>query len=812
MSERTFTACRFVAQRTSGMEFSIAGFRLLITFLDTDILRVRYTAEKKFTARRSWDTALDDNAFTPLSPNMIDDGTAYVLDAGGIRVMVHKDDGRLAFRDVAGHEFAADAAPLHRDTLSLGKTRITCPDGDTLPEGAASTEWRLRKRMHPRELYLGFGERSGLLDRRGRVISNWTIDPPFGHGRAHDNLYQAHPTFMALHDGFAWGCFVHASWHTQFDVGLRDPNVLDMHIQGGECDYYLFTGPTPAAVVEQLTRLTGRPCLPPLWALGYHQSRWSYMTEAEVLEIAAEFRAREIPLDVLHLDIDYMDGFRVFSFDPQRFPTVKTMTESLRAQGIRTVTIVDPGVKDDLYSGYKVARDGVNKGVFLQNTDGTLFTGCVWPGRSFFPDFADANARAWWGTQHRFLLDHGIDGVWNDMNEPAIFTMHFKEPYPIPLATPQGRGKERTVHAEVHNLFGLLMGRASYQGLLALRPQERPWILTRSGFTGIQQYAAAWMGDNHSWWEHLELSLPQLMSMGLSGVPHVGVDIGGFADNCHAELYARWIQMGVFYPFMRTHTCGGSMRQEPWSFGDAVTDIAREAIQLRYRLLPYLYTLAHCAHRDGMPILRPLLYDFPADTTTYHLHDQLMFGPSLLIAPIVHPGRDHRAVYLPAGRWFDFWNGEAIDGGRWIVSEAPLTRIPVYVRGGAVLPLGNVRASTDIPISNLTLAAYLGDGESKLIEDDGISFAYRQGTIAETTMLISELSQGARVQLHARRGDYIPAPRTITLSLYTGQTILPNALAVTVNGAPCGDWEYAGGMISLHWSDDGAARDIDFCW
>lgn len=816
MSDISANGCVFVAEQDFTLEFRLGEMRMTIALLADDIIRVRYAVDEQFIAQRSWDTALGDAAFAGSKFEFKQDDDAYYINLteGKSYIRLNKKDGCLSFCDDKGHYFAADMAPPTCEELKLEKTRITCPTGDKLPEGGAQREWHLRKKMTDNEGYYGFGQRSGFNDRRGRVVSNWTIDPPFGHGRFHDNLYQAHPFFLSLQPGFAWGCFVHSSWHSQFDVGASNAEVLEMRVQGNECDYYLFTGPTPAAVVEQLTRLTGRPFMPPMWALGYHQSRWSYYNEEEFLYIANEFRQRDIPLDVLHMDIDYMDDFRVFSFNNTRLSDVASMNRSLRKLGVRTVTIVDPGVKDDLFSGYQVALDGIKNSAFIRKTDGTLFTACVWPEQSFFPDFADASARAWWGEQHRFLLDRGISGIWNDMNEPAIFTSHFQQPAPMPLATPQGVGDERTVHAEVHNLYGQLMGRATYEGLLALRPEERPWVLTRSGFTGVQSHCAAWMGDNHSWWEHLELSLPQLAGMGLSGVPHVGVDIGGFADNSTPELFARWIEMGAFYPFMRNHTCAGTQRQEPWSFGEKVEDIARESIKMRYRLLPYFYTLSHLSQHDGMPILRPMLYDFPDDPACYHLHDQVMIGPSLLVAPILQPGRDHRAVYLPEGGWYDFSSGKHYAGGEWIIADAPLERIPVYARAGTLLPMGNVRASTDEPMSELTIAAFLGNGEGLLIEDDGISFAYQNGEICETKMKLEELTNGARFKIEQRTGNYTPAARKITLKLHVGKPISNENIVSTldIKSDMIEKSGYPDGIIAMSWNDDGLAHDIQVNW
>jgi alpha-glucosidase len=316
------------------------------------------------------------------------------------------------------------------------------------------------------------------------------------------------------------------------------------------------------------------------------------------------------------------------------------------------------------------------------------------------------------------------------------------------------------------------MGKATYEGLKALRPDERPWVLTRSAFLGTQAYCAAWMGDNSSWWEHLEGSLPQLMSMGLSGATHVGVDIGGFFDNATADLYMRWIELGTFYPFMRTHTSAGSRRQEPWSFGVEVEAIARQSIERRYRLLPYLYTLAHLAHRTGSPILRPVSFDFPDDPETFHLNTQAMVGPHLLIAPIVAPGTNHRMVYLPAGGWYDFHSGESLEGGRHIIVHAPPGRIPVFVRAGAALPLANVRQSTDEPLTELTWQIYPGETQSEwtLIEDDGISFGFQRGETAETTVRLEPSGDKLTVRVSAPQGTYRPSARQVKV-VVTGSSV-----------------------------------------
>ena len=579
---------------------------------------------------------------------------------------------------------------------------------------------------------------------------------------------------------------------------------------GGELDYYLFAGPTPAAVVEQFTRLTGRPLLPPLWALGFHQSRWSYMSGEEVEAVAQGFRARRIPLDAIHLDIDYMRGFRVFTWDPQRFPEPRRMIHRLRGQGIRTVVIVDPGVKKDLRGGYAPADDGLMRNAYIRNPDGTWFTACCWPGAVLLPDFTRRKVRSWWGALHREFLEAGVAGVWNDMNEPALFDRPFGgdgvQLVEIPAEAPQGELHERTCHAEVHNLYGFLMARATAEGLSKLSPGRRPWLLTRSAYTGIQRYAVSWMGDNSSWWEHLEMSLPELASMGLCGNPHVGVDIGGFYENCHGELYARWIEIGTFYPFMRAHTALNTRPQEPWSFGPEIEAIARQSIELRYRLLPYLYTLAHLAHRTGAPVLRPPFYDFPEQVDCHAIEDQLMVGPLLMVAPVCRPGARQRMVELPGGPWYDFWTGRRVMQES-LIQAAPLGRPPVFVRGGALLTLGNVRQSTGEPLAELTVAVYpAAAGHWTLLEDDGESTDYLDGVVAATTFEAEERANEVLVRINVRQGSFRPPPRTLRVQVH-----LPDMPAqVLVDGVATGEWEWDAAIHAarVSWDDDGLNHEV----
>lgn len=774
-----------------------------------DILRVRFAPGNAFAAPRSWDVV---NPLGKAPLQVAADRTVLALQTTALRTTVSRETGALCCycgdapfaRDVSGPRWHTASAP--------DAPGPSGPRDNGLPAGPGGPGLYLDKYMTNDEAYFGFGQRTGQLNRRHRKLTNWTVDPSCpGHRRGDDNMYQAHPVFMAVRPDLAWGLFLHSTWYSTFDAGADREDVLGIFTLGGELDYYLFAGPTPSAVVEQFTRLCGRPALPPLWSLGYHQSRWSYASDREVRAVAAGFRERGIPLDAIHLDIDYMRDFRVFTWDPVRFPDPAAAVAHLRAQDIRTVVITDPGVKDERGAGYAPADEGLAQGHFIKNADGSPFTGYVWPGASLFPDLCRTATRRWWGDCHAGLLEAGVDGIWCDMNEPAIVDRPFHAAgvteKPIPAEVQQGDDDERVLHAEVHNLYGLLMAKATAEGMARRQPRRRPWVLTRSAYTGVQRYAATWMGDNRSCWEHLEMSLPQVASMGLCGAPHVGVDIGGFYHNAFGELFARWMEVGTFYPFMRCHTSRGSRAQEPWAFGPAVEAVARGAIALRYRLLPYLYTLAHLAHRSGAPLLRPLFYEFPGHPEYYNIEDQLMVGPHLMVAPVYRPGVQRRLVELPHGVWYDFWRGKRVGPGP-VVHPAPPGRIPLFVRAGAILTLGNVRSSTAAPLSQLTVAVYSGaEGEWTLVEDDGETRNYEDGGLAETPMAVATPGAATVVTLDERRGLYRPPPRELILQLFLPAR--PDAVRHNGDHVSHWHWDERRCCMELQWTDDGRAHRVE---
>ncbi|MBF2073594.1 MAG: DUF4968 domain-containing protein [Synechococcales cyanobacterium C42_A2020_086] len=743
----TLGAVKLIEQNSQAVTFSNGTAQLRLSVLAANLIRVRLAPTGMFLPRRSWSVTRDDDDWLPAAFELQETDAWVELTTAALRVRIERASGRLTCFDCQDRPFAQD------ETRSMGwrPGSVAC--------------W---KQIEPDEHFYGFGERTGLLDQIGRRLTNWTTDSLDYHALT-DAMYQAIPFFLVLRPQLGYGIFLNTTCRSQFDVGADEAGVCRMQAETSELDYYILYGPEPATILHTYTDLTGRMPLPPRWALGYHQCRWSYNSEAEVQQLAQEFRQRRLPCDVIHLDIDYMQGFRVFTWNRQRFPQPQALIQTLTEAGFKVVTIVDPGVKFEPEGDYAVFDEGLEQDYFVRDAQGKVFHGYVWPDRAVFPDFLRPEVRRWWGDWHHVLTDAGVAGIWNDMNEPAMNDRPFGDPGVkiwFPLDAPQGPLQERTDHAETHNLYGMMMARAAAEGLERLRPQTRSFVLTRAGFAGIQRWSAVWTGDNHSRWEYLEMSLPMLCNLGLSGVAFVGADIGGFAGNATAELFARWIQVGMLYPLMRAHSIIGSMRHEPWVFGEHVEQICRQYIELRYQLLPYLYTLFWEAATTGAPILRPLLYHFPNDPHTSQLFDQVMLGPSLMAAPVCRPGIECRSVYLPEGTWYDWWTREKHEGGQHILASAPLDRMPLYVKAGAVIPLAPVMQHVEeLPLKVLRIKIWSGNGEWTLYEDDGDSFEYRDGAWATTTYRVALEGSQTIVCIDERSGQWMPPPRTVIVEV-----------------------------------------------
>lgn len=656
-----------------------------------------------------------------------------------------------------------------------GRITFLSPEGETVAEVAppawtADGRTLLRWRTPPDARFYGLGERAAPLDLRGGVYINWNTDPRT-YDPGDDPLYLCIPFLLTLsaNGRQAYGLLLENTARSWFDLGRSDPDAYILGVEDEAIACRLFYGPTVVHILERFTEETGRHPLFPLWALGYHQCRWSYYPEERVRRLARDFRETyRVPCDGIHLDIHYMDGYRVFTWDRKRFPDPARMIADLHEQGFKVVTIVDPGVKAD--RNYRVFREGLEKGMFCRYPDGRLFIGPVWPGNSAFPDFTDPRVRAWWGDLHREFVEMGVDGFWDDMNEPALFGEDGAT-IAAPVRHAGGDGgcgplgpADGCDHRRAHNVYGLNMVRATVEGLERLSPNRRPFVITRSGWTGIQRYAAHWTADNRSDWASLRQTLPMVLNLGLSGVAFTGSDIGGFEGFATGELFTRWLQMSIFFPFCRAHTYFASPDQEPWSWGEPYLSINREAIRLRYRLLPYLYTALWQCTQTGLPIVRPLLLAFQDDPTVHRIDDEFLCGDALLVAPVLEEGVTARRVYLPRGVWWDFWTDVRYDGPALVEVEAPLERIPLFVQAGAVLPMApEMEYVGQKPWDPLTLHAYPGAegmAVSYLYEDDGETIAYRQGAYLLHRFALSERTGTLELNWEVE-GTYNPGVRMV---------------------------------------------------
>lgn len=548
--------------------------------------------------------------------------------------------------------------------------------------------WLERASLAAETCLYGLGEQSGPLNLRGGSFRVWNTDPGGAYGPGDQPIYAPLPVYYTLQDNSGYLLFYENSCAAQIDFDSDSGSgeatgVAQAWFSGGRLRYYFIPGP-PAQALERFTALTGRAPLPPRWALGYHQSRWGYENEADVREVAAGFRQRSWPLSAIHLDIDYMDGFRVFTIDRERFPDLKQLTSDLQAEGgVKLVTIIDPGVKHD--PEYLLYQQALENGYFAASPDGSAYTGVVWPGESCFPDFTNPAVRRWWSEQYAGLLEQGVSGIWHDMNEPAAFVGMGDPSLPLDVRhILEGQGGD---HRQAHNLYGLLMNRAGYEGLRELAPGRRPWLLSRSGWVGSPRYAWAWTADAESSWGMLRTGLLTVLGQGLCGWPYSGPDIGGFDGNPEAELFLRGFQLASLLPFFRGHSSRSADRREPWMYGEPTTSLVGESLRLRYRLLPYLYTLAYEASQTGWPLVRPLFWNTPGERRLWEVGDAFLLGGALLAAPVLEPGQLERSLVLPAGEWRDYWTGALHKGPAQVRLAARLENIPLLVRAGSILPV-----------------------------------------------------------------------------------------------------------------------------
>ncbi len=621
------------------------------------------------------------------------------------------------------------------------------------PEAGGVSRWIQRSEVAADARFFGLGGRAHGPRLRDGVYRLWNTDPGGAFEPGDDPLSVTMPVQLVVADAGTHLVFHDNSWDGR--VLLREgaegagsghdrPGSCELRMDGGSLRYWVLAG-TPARVLQVWTALTGAPALPPQWALGYQHARWGFGGQDEVRRVVAGYQERELPLSAVHLDIDHFDRHRVFTVDRARYPDLPGLARELREQGVRLVSIVDPAVKAE--PGDAVYEGGAVCDAFVRDARGREVRGVVWPGESVYPDFTDVRVRKWWGAQYTERLAQGFAGFWHDMNEPVSFAAFGEQTLPRSARHAlEGRGGD---HREAHNVYGLAMAQAGFEGLCELRPAERPFLFSRSGWAGMQRYGGTWSGDVATGWPGLRASLSLVLGLGLCGVPYSGPDVGGYSEAPSRELYLRWFQLGAYLPLFRTHSAIWAGRREPWEYGPQVLEHARTALRERQRLLPYFETLGQLARLTGAPYVRPVWWSAPRDRALRDCEDAFLLGDALLVAPVLAAGVTRRPVRLPRGRWYDTATGRAHDGPGQVWVDAPLSRIPVLARAGAVLPVAGEDGGTELEV----WAPVAGRGGSGLVVPDG-----GDGWQRPTVERFASRWEGDRVVVERRDGGAVGYP------------------------------------------------------
>ena len=742
-----------VEKLPDGVELTAGKAKVRVTIFREGVFRVRVAPAGAFPKDFSW--AVIESPEPPAIK--IDDAKDELrLISGNIVARIKKSPLLIDFARDVGDVLVAD-------------------DSD-LPMGWENGRVRVWKKMPEDEGYYGLGDKAGPMNRRERAFTMWNTDA-YAWRESTDPLYKTIPFFIGLRKGLAYGIFFDNTWHSGFDFGKEGHDFYSFGAEGGEINYYFFAGPTPAKIVQDFTALVGRAKLPPLWTLGFQQSRYSYEPEERVYEITKTFRDKKIPADAIYLDIDYQDKNKPFTINRTEFPTFEKMITDLSAQGFHTVLITDLHIKKDPEHGYAPYDTGVKDDVFVKRADGTTFVGAVWPGDSVFGDFTMARAREWWGGLYKNFVDMGVAGFWNDMNEPSVFLTATKT---MPLDVRHRMDDGSTLpHLAIHNVFGMENVRATEEGLLKLRPNERPFVLTRAAYAGTQRYAATWTGDNVSVWNHLGMSTPMLLSMGISGYGMVGDDIGGFAGSPTPTLLTRWIEAGAFNPIYRDHTAKGTADQEPWVHGAEHEAIRKHYIEERYRLLPYIYTAVEEMTRIGIPLMRPLLLEYPQSPEFFGDDSEFLFGHDLFVSPVTTELQDLKVIQLPPGSWYDYWTGEKSSERELKKLQPALNEVPVYVRAGAIVPRQPLVQNTgETPNGPLELRVYPGpDCKGSLYQDDGHSLNYENGEFLRVNYSCQVGAQSVKIVSTIEKDGYKPWWTAAELTIY-GMDKAPKSVRV----------------------------------
>ncbi len=702
---------------------------LQITVLRDSLLRFRYTTTGYFENDFSY--AIDksqSHGYNVLEISERED--FYEIKTNKIICKILKSNCTIEIYDLEGKAILKDELGFHwEESYDLGGNIV-----------------KMSKHAQEGECFYGLGDKASHINNKGKRHENWATDQ-YAYQKDQEPLYKVVPFYMGLQNKKAYGIFFDNTFKSYFDFCQERRNVTSFWAEGGEMNYYFFYGPKMQDVAEAYTNLTGKPELPPMWALGFHQSKWGYYPESNLYELTENFRKHQIPCDALYLDIDYMDGFRCFTWNKEYFPDPKKMVSKLADDGFKTVVIIDPGIKID--DDYWVYQEALLNDYFCKRADGPYMKGKVWPGECNFPDFTNLQVREWWqGLFKELISDIGIKGVWNDMNEPAVMDVPGKT---FPTDVRHDYDGNPCSHRKAHNIYGTQMARATYDGVKQYIYPKRPFIITRSAYSGAQRYASFWTGDNIATWEHLWVANVQMQRMSISGMGFCGSDIGGFAEQPSGELFVRWIQLGVFHPFCRNHSSGDHGNQEPWVFDDEVLAITRKFVELRYQLLPYLYTIFWEYVTNGTPMLKPLVYYDQEDIQTHYRTDEFIFGNQILVCPILEPNAQGRRMYLAKGNWYNYWNDQLIVGGKEFWVNIDYDQIPMFVKEGSIIPKYPVQQYVDeLKIEEITLDVYFKNGKEKSIfyDDAHDGYDYSKGRYRLSTFTLRGKEDNLIVQQH----------------------------------------------------------------
>ena len=681
----------------NNVEIYFSSMKIVLTMLKNDIVKV--FIGDKYEESISTNGVVDN---LERGQFKVEEDSNFVIIRGAkVLTLVDKNTTEISFKDLEGNTINEDFQPSFKD--EEGNIYIS--------------------KVNDCIAYYGLGEKGGDLNKKGCYTENFNTDDPETDDYS-ITYYKTIPFYVGLKEEAAYGIFFDNSFRSYFDMGKERGDRIFFGAIGGQIQYYFIPGENIKEVVKNYTYLTGRMEMPPFWSLGYQQCRFSYFSQEEVRELVKTFEEKEIPLDVVYLDIDYMDGFRVMTFKTPNFDKAPKLISDLKEKGIRTITIIDPGVKvDEEYEVFKRGKEGNH---FTKKLDGEVFIGAVWPGDSAFPDFSNKECREWWkGELKKFISEHGIDGIWNDMNEPCVFNNDHKTMLESCLHNSDYGVIE---HKEFHNRYGFEMSRCSKEAQEELHPNERGFSMTRATYAGGQRYSSVWTGDNMSLWSQMRMSISMNANLGISGFSFVGNDVSGFGLDSSEELFIRWMEMGPFIPIFRNHSNMYTRRQEPWAFGKRAEKIAKKFIELRYELLPYLYDLYYVSSKEGLPLFRPMIMEYDKDINLLNMKEQFMLGESMLVAPVLYKGERSKRVYLPKGIWFNYFTGEKLFGGKIYNLSCEIDEILVFIKEGSIIPTYYEKFKNFKERPNKILLKIFGE-EAKGFHynDDGHTLEYLKG-------------------------------------------------------------------------------------